>query len=79
MSPSASAPSVPGRTCSQTSALFAKPTRRGSTTSSLAPRALAAAMSVASVKKLPFGFEPHTTMQALRATSGIGSAGVPKV
>jgi len=36
-------------------------------------------MSVARVRKLPFGFEPHTTMQALRATSGIGSAGVPKV
>ena len=77
--PRASAPSVPGRTWSHRSALFASPARLGSITSSVAPRAFAAVMSMPSVRKFPVGLAPQRTMPRLRGTSGIASDGVPNV
>ena len=50
--PSASAPSAPGRTRSQTSALLASPTWRGSTTMSFIPRFSAATVAVACVRRV---------------------------
>ena len=51
----------------------------GSITSSVAPRAFAAVMSMPSVRKFPVGLAPQRTMHRLRGTSGIASDGVPNV
>ena len=53
--PSASAPSVPGRTRSQTSALLASPTLRGSITISFIPRFRPATVAVACVMRVNDG------------------------
>jgi hypothetical protein len=54
-SPRASAPSVPGRTPSQMSALLASPTRRGSTTINRMPRFSASIIAVACVSRVLLG------------------------
>jgi anaerobic selenocysteine-containing dehydrogenase len=77
-SPSARAPSVPGRTRSHWSARFARPARLGSTTISVAPRDFAWAAAVAWARKETDGLWPHRRRHPVRAKSGTPMS-TPKV
>ena len=69
--PSASAPSEPGRTRSHRSASAAKPALRGSTTTTLAPALRAARIASELASQVSRGLWPHSTMQRLCAKSGV--------
>src|ERR671930_266073 len=76
--PSASAPSLPGRTRSHRSALAARPARRGSTTITRAPRAWATTASVARANHAVLGLCPQNSTQPVFCNSG-GGRRTPKV
>src|SRR2546430_2701293 len=69
--PSASAPSLPGRTRSHRSARAARPARRGSTTITRAPRAWAATIPVAWVNQAVLGLYPPNRTHPVGSSSGV--------
>src|SRR5215510_9940334 len=79
MSARASAPSVPGRTRSSTSAWLAMPTRRGSTATIFIPRFLAATISWARIKEVELGLCPQSKKGVAVGHVGCGDFNAERV